>query len=179
MGDLLTLRQMQLPVKVVVFNNGVLGFVELEMKAVGLPRIRHRAATIPDFATMAQAAGMHAHRVEDPGDLEAALHAAFAHDGPALVDVVTRQAGAGDAAEDRGRARSRASASGRCQAVMNGRGDEADRARAHQPAALSPKHDPDAQLVARNQPPRSEALADHVPGEVRQDQVGAGAFERT
>ncbi|HTV84397.1 MAG TPA: ubiquinone-dependent pyruvate dehydrogenase [Dyella sp.] len=90
MGDLLTLVQHQLPVKIVVFNNSTLGFVELEMKAAGfLPT----GVTLdnPDFAALARAAGIYGVRVEDPGDLEKALRDAFAHNGPALVDVVTNR----------------------------------------------------------------------------------------
>jgi pyruvate dehydrogenase (quinone) len=90
MGDLLTLVQHKLPVKIVVFNNGTLGFVELEMKAAGfLPT----GVTLdnPDFSALARAAGIYGVRVEDPGDLEKAVREAFAHDGPALVDVVTNR----------------------------------------------------------------------------------------
>ncbi len=87
MGDLLTLVQHKLPVKV-VFNNGSLGFVELEMKAAGL--LETGVALVnPDFAAMARAAGLFAERVEDPADLADAMRAALAHDGPALLDVVT------------------------------------------------------------------------------------------
>jgi pyruvate dehydrogenase (quinone) len=88
MGDLLTLLQRKLPVKIVVFNNGTLGFVELEMKAAGFLDV-DVALTNPNFATMAKATGMFAARVEDPADLQAAMKDAFTHDGPALVDVVT------------------------------------------------------------------------------------------
>ncbi|GLQ46420.1 pyruvate dehydrogenase [Dyella lipolytica] len=90
MGDLLTLVQHQLPVKIVVFNNGTLGFVELEMKASGfLPT----GVTLdnPDFSALARAAGIYGVRVEDPGELEKALRDAFAHNGPALIDVVTNR----------------------------------------------------------------------------------------
>ena len=88
MGDLITLSQAKLPVKVVIFNNGVLGFVALEMKAAGIPEF---GATLdnPDFAAMARAMGLHARRVEDPGDLPGAVADMLAHDGPALLDVVT------------------------------------------------------------------------------------------
>jgi pyruvate dehydrogenase (quinone) len=88
MGDLLTLVQHKLPVKVVVFNNGSLGFVELEMKAAGL--LETGVALVnPDFAAMARAAGLFAQRVEDPADLADAVRGVLAHDGPALLDVVT------------------------------------------------------------------------------------------
>jgi pyruvate dehydrogenase (quinone) len=87
-GELLTLQQLHLPVKVVVFNNGSLGFVELEMKAAGFGN-HGTDLTDPDFASVAQALGVHGQRVERPDDLAGALRAAFDHDGCALVDVVT------------------------------------------------------------------------------------------
>jgi pyruvate dehydrogenase (quinone) len=91
MGDFLTIRQLKLPVKIIVFNNGSLGFVELEMKAAGL--IEHGTTLDnPDFAKMAESAGIRGFRVEDPADVSAAIQAALAHDGPVLVDaVVNRQ----------------------------------------------------------------------------------------
>ena len=88
MGDLLTLMQEKLPVKVVVFNNGSLGFVALEMKAAGLLEFGTDLKN-PDFAAMARATGMHAIRVEDADDLEGAIQNILAHDGPALLDVLT------------------------------------------------------------------------------------------
>jgi pyruvate dehydrogenase (quinone) len=88
MGDLITLTQMKLPVKVVIFNNGVLGFVALEMKAAGFVDTNVDLQN-PDFAAMARAMGIHARRVEDPGDLPGAVKEMLAHDGPALLDVVT------------------------------------------------------------------------------------------
>jgi pyruvate dehydrogenase (quinone) len=88
MGDLITLTQMKLPLKVVVFNNGVLGFVALEMKAAGFLDTGV-ALKNPDFAAMATAMGIHAARVEDPGDLPAAVKTMLAQDGPALLDVAT------------------------------------------------------------------------------------------
>ncbi|WPO85550.1 ubiquinone-dependent pyruvate dehydrogenase [Herbiconiux sp. KACC 21604] len=87
-GELLTLRQNGLPVKIVVFNNSSLNFVELEMKAAGIVNFG-TGLDNPNFADVANALGIHGARVERPGDLEGALRAAFAHDGPALVDVVT------------------------------------------------------------------------------------------
>ncbi len=88
MGDLLTLVQHKLPLKVVVFNNGTLGFVELEMKAAGFLETGVELVN-PDFAAMARAAGLFAQRVEDPADLADAARAILAHDGPAPLDVVT------------------------------------------------------------------------------------------
>jgi len=88
MGDLITLTQQKLPVKVVIFNNGVLGFVALEMQAAGFVDTQVDLVN-PDFAAMARAMGIHATRVEDPGELPGAVADMLAHDGPALLDVVT------------------------------------------------------------------------------------------
>jgi pyruvate dehydrogenase (quinone) len=88
LGDLITLQQLGLPVKIVVFNNGALSFVELEMKAAGLVNYGTDLDN-PNFAAVAQALGMHGQRVERPDDLSAALRAAFHHDGAALVEVMT------------------------------------------------------------------------------------------
>lgn len=88
MGDLITLTQMKLPVKVVIFNNGVLGFVAMEMKASGFIETGVDLQN-PDFAAMARAIGIHAVRVDDPGDLPQAIRDVLAHDGPAVLDVVT------------------------------------------------------------------------------------------
>lgn len=87
-GDLITLTQMKLPVKVVIFNNGVLGFVALEMKASGFIETGTDLQN-PDFAAMARAMGIHAVRVDDPGDLANAFREVLNHDGPAVLDVVT------------------------------------------------------------------------------------------
>jgi pyruvate dehydrogenase (quinone) len=88
MGDLITLTQEELPIKVVIFNNGVLGFVALEMKAAGFVDTQVDLRN-PDFAAMARAMDIHAQRVEDPGELPNAVAAMLAHNGPALLDVVT------------------------------------------------------------------------------------------
>jgi pyruvate dehydrogenase (quinone) len=88
LGELITLRQMRLPVKVVVFNNGALSFVELEMKAAGIVNYGTELEN-PDFAAIARAAGLSGATVQRADELEGALQAAFAHDGPALVDVMT------------------------------------------------------------------------------------------
>jgi pyruvate dehydrogenase (quinone) len=87
-GELITLLQNNLAVKLIVFNNSSLNFVELEMKAAGIVNFG-TDLTNPDFGAVAQAMGMFGRRVEEPGELEQALADAFAHDGPALVDVVT------------------------------------------------------------------------------------------
>ncbi|MQT15039.1 ubiquinone-dependent pyruvate dehydrogenase [Segnochrobactrum spirostomi] len=88
MGDLITLTQEKLPVKTIIFNNGVLGFVALEMKAAGFVEVGTDLQN-PDFAAMASAMGLLGVRVEDPGDLPSALERVLAHDGPAVLDVVT------------------------------------------------------------------------------------------
>ncbi len=88
LGELITLRQLRLPVKVVVFNNGALSFVELEMKAAGIVTYGTDLDN-PDFAGIARATGLFGAQVDKAGELEDTLRAAFAHDGPALVDVRT------------------------------------------------------------------------------------------
>jgi pyruvate dehydrogenase (quinone) len=88
LGELITLRQRHLPVKVVVLSNGALSFVELEMKAAGIVNFGTDLDN-PDFAAIARAAGLFGVRVEKAGQLEDALTEAFAHDGAALVEVAT------------------------------------------------------------------------------------------
>jgi len=87
-GELITLVQNGLPVKVVIFDNSSLNFVELEMKAAGIVNFGTELVN-PDFAAVGRAMGAFGRRVEHPGELEDALREAFAHDGPAIVDVVT------------------------------------------------------------------------------------------
>jgi pyruvate dehydrogenase (quinone) len=88
MGDFITLIQMGLPVKVIVLNNGTLGFVEMEMKASGFLDTGCDLKN-PNFALMAEAIGVRGIRVEKPQELRGAVEAALAHKGPALVDVVS------------------------------------------------------------------------------------------
>ncbi|HTV48563.1 MAG TPA: ubiquinone-dependent pyruvate dehydrogenase [Phycisphaerae bacterium] len=90
LGDLLTLKQLNLPVKVVVFNNGTLGFVELEMKAAGFLDYGTNLVN-PNFAQLAESAGIRGFRVVKPEELKPALTEAFAHKGPALLDVVVNR----------------------------------------------------------------------------------------
>jgi pyruvate dehydrogenase (quinone) len=90
LGELLTLRQHRLPVNVVVFNNGSLAFVELEMKANGIVTYGTDLDN-PRFDELARAIGLHAVRVEHPAELDDALATALAHDGPSLIDVPTAQ----------------------------------------------------------------------------------------
>ena len=87
-GELITLSQNRLPVKVIVFNNSSLNFVELEMKAAGIVNFGTELVN-PDFGAVARAMGLFGRRVEHPAELEQALSEAFAHDGPAVIDVVT------------------------------------------------------------------------------------------
>jgi pyruvate dehydrogenase (quinone) len=87
MGDLLSLTQLKLPVKIVVFNNGKLGFVELEQMSTGFLTTGTELVN-PNFAAMAEAVGIRGIRIEKPDEVEAAVAAALAHDGPVLIDAV-------------------------------------------------------------------------------------------
>ena len=88
LGDLLSIHQNDLPVKIVVFNNSSLNFVELEMKAAGIVNFGTGLEN-PSFAAIAEAIGITGIRVEKGADLKPALERALATDGPVLVDVVT------------------------------------------------------------------------------------------
>jgi len=88
MGDFLSVAQLKLPVKLVVFNNSVLGFVAMEMKAGGYLTDGTELQN-PNFANIANACGVKGIRVERASELDAAIQQALAHDGPALIDVVT------------------------------------------------------------------------------------------
>ena len=90
MGDFLTLTQYKLPVKVVVFNNGTLGFVELEQKSTGFLDFGVDLQN-PNFAAMAEAIGIRGIRIEDAAQVEDGIAAALAHDGPVLVDAVVNR----------------------------------------------------------------------------------------
>jgi pyruvate dehydrogenase (quinone) len=90
LGDLLSLRQHKLPVKIIVFSNSALSFVELEMKAAGILGDGTELVN-PDFVALAQSAGVFGVRVEDPADLKQAVASAFEHSGPALVDAVVNR----------------------------------------------------------------------------------------
>jgi pyruvate dehydrogenase (quinone) len=87
MGDFLSLAQLRLPVKIVVFNNGALGFIELEQKSTGFLDFGTELQN-PNFAAMAEAVGIRGIRIESPVDVEAGIANALAHDGPVLVDAV-------------------------------------------------------------------------------------------
>jgi pyruvate dehydrogenase (quinone) len=91
MGDFLSLVQLELPVKVVVFNNSSLGFIELEQKSVGFLEFG-TGFTNPNFARLADAVGIRGIRLEDATDVEPGIAEALSHQGPVLVDaVVARQ----------------------------------------------------------------------------------------
>jgi pyruvate dehydrogenase (quinone) len=89
LGDLITLRQRHLPVKIVVFNNGALAFVELEMKAAGIVTYATDLDN-PSFAAVARAIGLHGVQVDHPSDLDGALKEAFAHEGAAVIESYDR-----------------------------------------------------------------------------------------
>jgi pyruvate dehydrogenase (quinone) len=88
MGDFLTLAQQKLPVKIIIFNNSVLGFVAMEMKSGGYLTDGTELKN-PDFAAIAEAAGIKGIRVEKASDIDNALQDAFAYEGPVLIDVIT------------------------------------------------------------------------------------------
>ncbi len=88
LGDLITAVSHDLPVKLVVFDNGRLGMVKLEMEQVGLPEYG-TVLDNPDFAAVARAIGMGGVRVSDPEEVDTAIRDAFARPGPVLVDVLT------------------------------------------------------------------------------------------
>jgi len=90
LGELVTLIQNRLPVKLVVFNNSSLNFVELEMKAAGFVTYGTDLVN-PNFADVANAMGIYARRVENSADLPDAVADVLGHDGPALLDVVTER----------------------------------------------------------------------------------------
>jgi len=90
MGDFLSLAQLGLPVKVVVFNNGTLGFVELEQRATGFLDFG-TSFNNPNFAAMAEAVGIRGIRMEEPADVDPGIRAALAHDGPVLIDAVVNR----------------------------------------------------------------------------------------
>jgi pyruvate dehydrogenase (quinone) len=91
MGDLFSQRQLHLPVKVVVFNNGALGFIELEQRSSGFLNTGTELEN-PNFAAMAEAVGIRGIRLEDAADAEGGIAEALAHDGPILVDAVVNRA---------------------------------------------------------------------------------------
>jgi pyruvate dehydrogenase (quinone) len=87
MGDFLSLAQLGLPVKVVVFNNSALGFIEIKQKSTGFLDFGTEFKK-PNFAAMAEACGVREIRLEDPADVDKGIAAALAHNGPVLIDAV-------------------------------------------------------------------------------------------
>ncbi|HUL05277.1 MAG TPA: thiamine pyrophosphate-dependent enzyme, partial [Candidatus Acidoferrum sp.] len=90
LGDLLSLRQLRLPVKLVVFRNNALGFVELEMKAAGFLDFATELEN-PDFAKMAEGAGLLGLTAEKPEQVRPMLLQTLRHEGPALVQVLVNR----------------------------------------------------------------------------------------
>ncbi|SHE82096.1 thiamine pyrophosphate-dependent enzyme [Pedobacter caeni] len=88
LGDLATIKQYNLPIKLVVFNNRSLGMVKLEMEVAGLPDAETDMVN-PDFALVAEAMGIKGITISDPDHLELLLKEAFLHNGPVLVNVMT------------------------------------------------------------------------------------------
>jgi pyruvate dehydrogenase (quinone) len=88
MGELLTAAGLDIPVKLMIFNNSTLGMVRAEMMVVGYEPWGTDVKN-PDFGALATAAGLHGERVEKAADIRPAIERAFAHPGPALIDFVT------------------------------------------------------------------------------------------
>ncbi|MDN5913381.1 MAG: ubiquinone-dependent pyruvate dehydrogenase, partial [Yaniella sp.] len=91
LGELLTVREHNLPVKIVVYNNSSLNFIELEMKAGGFVPFATDLQN-PDYGKVAEAMGIWGKHVERSKDLPGAVKEFLAHDGPAVLDVVTERA---------------------------------------------------------------------------------------
>jgi len=122
MGDFISLAQLKMPVKLVIFNNSVLGFVAMEMKAGGYLTDGTELEN-PDFAAIAQACGIKGIRVEKASDLNSALEQAFAHDGPVLVDVITAKEELAMPPQIK-MEQAKGFSLYMLRAIMNGRGDE-------------------------------------------------------
>jgi pyruvate dehydrogenase (quinone) len=90
LGDMLTLDQLDAPVKLIVFENESLAFVELEMKAAGILDFATELKN-PNFAKLAEASGLLGLRAETPEQVRPMLTEAFEHDGPALVEVLVNR----------------------------------------------------------------------------------------
>lgn len=122
MGDFISLAQLKMPVKLVIFNNSVLGFVAMEMKAGGYLTDGTELEN-PDFAAIAQACGIRGIRVEKASELSGALEQAFAHDGPVLVDVITAKEELAMPPQIK-MEQAKGFSLYMLRAIMNGRGDE-------------------------------------------------------
>ncbi len=122
MGDLLSVAQHQLPIKIIIFNNSALGFVAMEMKSGGYLTDGTELKN-PDFAAIAQACHIKGIRVEKSTDLPDALQQAFCHDGPVLIDVITASDELAMPPQIK-LAQAKGFSLYMLRAVMNGRGDE-------------------------------------------------------
>jgi pyruvate dehydrogenase (quinone) len=88
MGDLMTIVQYKLPVKIIVFNNRTLGMVKLEMEVAGIPD-RETEMMNPDFTKIAEAMGMQGITISEPNEVKSGLEKAFLQEGPVLVTIQT------------------------------------------------------------------------------------------
>lgn len=88
LGDLMTIVQYKLPIKIVVFNNRTLGMVKLEMEVAGIPDLETDMLN-PDFAKVAEAMGMTGITIKDPAEVKPELEKAFLMEGPVLISVWT------------------------------------------------------------------------------------------
>jgi len=88
LGDLMTIVQYQLPVKIIVFNNRSLGMIKLEMQVAGIPDLQTDMLN-PDFVKVAEAMGILGIGIDDPDDVKSGLEKAFKHQGPVLVSIQT------------------------------------------------------------------------------------------
>ena len=88
LGDLMTIVQYQLPVKIIAFNNQSLGMIKLEMQVAGIPDLQTDMLN-PDFVKVAEAMGILGIGIDDPDDLKSGLERAFMHEGPVLVSIQT------------------------------------------------------------------------------------------
>lgn len=88
LGDLATVVQYKLPIKIIVFNNRALGMVKLEMEVNGLQDCQTDMLN-PDFAQVAEAMGITGFTVNDPEEVLTGLYNAFEITGPVLVNIMT------------------------------------------------------------------------------------------
>lgn len=88
LGDLMTIVQYQLPVKIIVFNNQSLGMIKLEMQVAGIPDLQTDMLN-PDFVKVAEAMGLLGIEINEPNDVKSGLERAFMHEGPVLVSIQT------------------------------------------------------------------------------------------
>ena len=88
LGDLMTIVQYQLPVKIIVFNNRSLGMVKLEMEVAGIPDLETDMLN-PDFVKISEAMGMTGISIDDPDDVKSGLEKALMHEGPVLISIQT------------------------------------------------------------------------------------------